>query len=58
MPKSKVAVKNTRGPQKAPTKKGTYIRFSPEVLAFFDSDTKGYQTRIDNFLKEHIQKKS
>lgn len=31
------------------------IRLSPEVLAYFRETGKGWQTRMDNVLKEYVQ---
>lgn len=44
-----------RGPQKAPTKQTTTIRLSPEVLSAFKGTGKGWQTRVDNALKEWLK---
>ena len=41
-----------RGPQKAPTKQATTIRLSPEVMAAFKATGAGWQTRIDDALKD------
>lgn len=45
----------TRGPQKAPTKIATTIRLSPEVSAAFRATGPGWQTRIDNALKDWLR---
>lgn len=47
-----------RGSQKAPTKIPTAIRLSPEVLAFFKAGGKGWQTRVDEALREYIKEHS
>ena len=44
-----------RGPQKAPTKIPTTIRLSPEVSAAFRATGPGWQTRIDNALKDWLK---
>lgn len=44
-----------RGPQKAPTKQSTTIRLSPEVMAAFKATGAGWQTRIDNALKDWLR---
>jgi len=44
-----------RGRQKSPTKKPIYIRFSPEVVDYFRATGKGWQTRMDEALKEWIR---
>lgn len=43
-----------RGPQKAPTKVATTIRLSPEVVAAFKANGPGWQTRIDDALKDWL----
>ncbi|MEZ5688708.1 MAG: BrnA antitoxin family protein [Caenibius sp.] len=45
-----------RGPQKAPTKVSTTIRLSPEVIEHFRKSGRGWQSRIDNALKDWIGK--
>ncbi len=47
-----------RGPQKEPTKIPVNIRLSPEVLAYFKSKGRGWQTKIDDALVGIITKKS
>ncbi|MFT3814422.1 MAG: BrnA antitoxin family protein [Acidovorax sp.] len=44
-----------RGPQKAPTKQATTIRLSPEVMAAFKATGAGWQTRIDDALKDWLR---
>jgi len=39
-----------RGPQKAPVKRPTTIRLSPQVVEAFRATGKGWQTRIDAVL--------
>ncbi|MDX8383059.1 MAG: BrnA antitoxin family protein [Ghiorsea sp.] len=43
-----------RGKQTAPTKKPISIRLSPEVLDFFRDQGKGWQTRMDEVLKDYV----
>jgi uncharacterized protein (DUF4415 family) len=43
-----------RGPQVAPTKQLVSVRYSPEVLAFFKSGGVGWQTRMDEALKQWV----
>lgn len=50
------AVAGKRGRQKSPTKQPVSIRLSPEVVAYFRATGKGWQTRIDDVLKEWIAK--
>ncbi len=46
-----LVVRRGRGPQKAPTKVSTTIRLDADVLAFFRSQGRGYQTRINEALR-------
>ncbi|UYM13959.1 BrnA antitoxin family protein [Endozoicomonas euniceicola] len=48
--------RRTRGQQKEPTKEQVSIRLSPEVLEFFRATGSGWQSRIDDVLKEHLGK--
>lgn len=43
-----------RGPQKAPTKVAISIRLSPQVLEYFKSLGKGWQTDLDEVLREYV----
>lgn len=53
LPKRKVG---ERGRQQTPTKILVTLRYSPEVVNFFKRTGKGWQTRMDNALKEWIKK--
>lgn len=44
-----------RGPQKAPTKRLVSLRLSPEVLEHFKASGPGWQTRIDEALREAVR---
>ena len=44
-----------RGPQKVPTKVPVSIRLSPEVVAAFRASGAGWQSRVDDILREHIK---
>lgn len=50
-----VRTRGQRGEQKAPKKVATAIRLSPEVVAFFKAQGKGWQTRVDQALQEYIK---
>jgi uncharacterized protein (DUF4415 family) len=52
--KGKVVGKATRGSQKNPKKTPISIRLSQEVIDYFKSTGDGWQTRIDDILKQHI----
>ncbi len=43
-----------RGRQKRPTKVLVTMRFSPEVLQFFKMAGDGWQTRINDVLREYV----
>ena len=43
-----------RGKQKTPVKVSTTIRLSNDVISYFKSDGKGWQSRIDAVLKEYV----
>ena len=43
-----------RGPQVAPTKQLVSVRYSPEVLAFFKGGGPGWQSRMDEALKQWV----
>ena len=45
-----------RGPQKAPTKVLTTVRLDADVMAFFKSQGRGYQTRINEELRRVVAK--
>lgn len=45
----------TRGPQKAPTKTQVSVRLSTEVLNYFKASGSGWQTRMDDALKEYVR---
>ena len=49
--------RQTRGRQQEPVKQQVSIRLSPEVLDFFRSKGKGWQTQIDDILKAHISRR-
>ena len=43
-----------RGPQKAPTKVQTAIRFDADVLAALKASGKGWQTRVNDAIREWL----
>ena len=43
-----------RGPQVAPTKRMVSVRFSPEVIEYFKSTGAGWQTRMNDVLREWV----
>lgn len=46
-----------RGKQKTPTKERITLRIDPEVLDFFKKDGAGYQSRINDALREYVHSK-
>jgi uncharacterized protein (DUF4415 family) len=44
-----------RGPQRAPTKERITIRLSPDVVRTFRATGDGWQTRMDNALKDWLR---
>ena len=44
-----------RGPQKTPTKVPTTIRFDPDVLAALKASGKGWQTRVNEAMREWVK---
>ncbi|OGT44870.1 MAG: hypothetical protein A3E82_06095 [Gammaproteobacteria bacterium RIFCSPHIGHO2_12_FULL_38_11] len=44
-----------RGPQKKATKISITLRYSPEVVHYFKSTGEGWQTKMDEALKEWIK---
>ena len=50
------AYRRSRGRPKIPTPKiSTTIRLDPDVLQFFRAEGKGWQTRINNALREYVE---
>lgn len=49
-----VATRRTRGPNRQPTKEQVAVRYSPEVLAYFRATGAGWQTRMDEALREYV----
>ena len=47
--------KRVRGPQKEPVKVPVSIRLSSDVVQYFKSQGKGWQTRIDSVLHNYIK---
>lgn len=50
-----VVARRARGPQKAPRKVATAIRLSSEVVDYFKSGGPGWQTRVDEALREYVE---
>jgi uncharacterized protein (DUF4415 family) len=56
-PKAQLAVRR-RGPGKAPRKTPTTIRFDPDVLAALKATGKGWQTRVNDAMREWLKTRS
>lgn len=53
------AWRRSRGrPRKAATKQQITLRLSPEVLAFFRKQGRGWQTRVDEVLSRYVKRKA
>lgn len=53
------AYRRARGrPPKAVTKRQVTLRLSPDVLAFFRKQGRGWQTRIDEVLSRYVKRKA
>lgn len=50
--------RGARGPQKTPTKVPTTIRFDAEVLAALKASGRGWQTRVNQAMKEWLKSRS
>lgn len=58
LPKDLQTVLRGRGKQKAPTKVAVTLRYSPEVIEAFRATGKGWQTRMDEALKDWLREHS
>jgi len=47
--------RRTRGPQKAPLKVSTTIRFDADVLAALKATGKGWQTRVNEVMRDWLR---
>jgi len=57
--KSMVPMRALRGrPKSENTKKLVSMRYSPEVLKYFRSTGEGWQSRIDQVLREYVARRS
>lgn len=53
--KGKVRLPGQRGPQKQPTKVAVTVRYSPEVIDYFKATGEGWQTRMNDALREYVE---
>ena len=47
-------LRGQRGAQKAPLKKPVTLRLDPDIMAWFKAQGQGYQTRINDALRDYI----
>ena len=53
--RGEVRLPGQRGPGKKPKKVLLSVRYSPEVVDYFQGTGRGWQTRMDNALKEWVE---
>lgn len=53
--RTQIAKRRQRGPQKHPTKVPTTIRFDADVLAALKATGKGWQTRVNDAMRELLR---
>ncbi len=56
-PDLSASIRKGRGPNRSPTKKLVSLRLSPEVVEHFKSTGAGWQSRIDETLREAVKRK-
>ena len=57
--KAMVPMRAPRGRPKSENKKVLMsVRYSPEVIAYFKATGKGWQSRMDGVLREHVARQS
>lgn len=52
------AIQRSRGPQKAPTKKSVTVRLSVDVLQALRATGRGWQSKVDETLREQFVKRA
>ena len=55
LPPDLLKVLGIRGPQKAPLKQPTTIRFDADVLAALKATGRGWQTRVNEAMREWVK---
>lgn len=53
--KGNVRLPGQRGQQKRPTKVPVTVRYSPEVVEYFKATGEGWQTRMNDALREYVE---
>jgi len=54
--KGKVRLPGQRGPQKQAKKVSVTVRYSPEVIEYFKATGEGWQTRMNEALREYVER--
>lgn len=49
-----VLPKRGRGKQRAPTKRQITLRISPDIVEYFKSEGKGWQTKMEQAMREYM----
>ena len=52
--RAKLAARRVRGPGIKQPKQSVTVRFSPEVIEYFRATGDGWQTRMDDALREYV----
>ena len=52
--RAKLVARRARGPGIKPPKQSVTVRFSPEVIDYFRATGDGWQTRMDDALREYV----
>lgn len=55
--KGKARLPGQRGLQKTPTKVAVTVRYSPEVVAYFKATGEGWQTRMNDALRQYVSRR-
>ena len=55
--KGKARLPGQRGLQKRPTKVAVTVRYSPEVVAYFKATGEGWQTRMNDALRQYVSRR-
>lgn len=54
--KAEARLPGRRGPQKRPTKVAVTLRYSREVLEYFKATGEGWQTRMNEALRDYVER--
>jgi len=56
LPQVVAAFRRRRGPGRKPRKQQITLRLDPDIIAFFRSTGRGWQTRINEVLRAHVRR--